>query len=422
MGEHAPRGDRFAALRHRNFTVLWAGLIVSNIGTWMQNVAQAWLVLQFTDSPLWLGILALSFALPMTVGPLVSGVLVDRMDRVRLLWITQIGMMAVAVALAALTWLRVVGVGHILVASFINSSLLAFDNPTRRSLIPDLVPRQDLLNAVSLSAATFNGAALVGPAIAGALLGRFDAALLFALNAISYLAVLMALFALRGVDARGNGSPTPFGRSVLSGLAYSWQNRLVFVLLGLSAVAAIFGRSYQSLLPIFARDIWHGGPQGYGLLLSAAGAGALAGAFGLAAFREVRQQGAAMLANGLLFAASLAAFALGRSIAFGFWMLFVAGVTSTIFAAIAATHLQLATPNELRGRVMSLYTITLIGLPSLGALGSSALAEWLGGVRGAPSAVLIGAGVTATALAFTGPRLRRENLSGETSRVPEGAT
>lgn len=399
--------ERYAALGHRNFRVLWSGLIVSNTGTWMQNVAQAWLVLQLTNSPLWLGFLGLSFALPMTVGPLFTGAVVDRVDRMRLLRVTQTCMLLAASLLAGLTWFGAVNVWWILGSSFVGSLLLAFDNPARQSLIPDLVPPRDLLNALSINSATFNGAALVGPALAGLLLDRFGAALLFALNAVSFLAVLLALFTMRDVKPRQPATHASFGRSVQEGLMFSWRNRLVLTLLTLSALAALFGRSYQNLLPVFARDIWHGGPQGYGLLLSSAGAGAIVGAFGLASFREVRRQTAVMLANGFLFVGSLVAFAASPSLTLGVGLLFVAGVTSTVFITIVATHIQRSTPSHLRGRVMSLYAITLIGLPSLGALGTSALAQWLGGARGAPRAIVVAAAVLGGALLAAGRVLRR---------------
>ena len=265
---------RFAALHHRNFTLLWSGLLVSNVGTWMQNVAESWLVLQLTSSPLWLGLLGLSFAVPMIVFPLVGGAVSDRVNRIRLLYVTQTGQMLVAFALALLTWLNFVNVWYILISSFLSSTFLAFDNPTRQALIPDLVPRRDLLNALSLNSATYNGAALLGPALAGALLGPLGAGMLFFLNRISYGAVIIALLAMHDVRTHAGGQRVDLGEAMLAGLRYAWRSRLIRALLVLSALAAIFGRSYQNLLPIFARDIWSGGEEGYGLLLSAAGAGA----------------------------------------------------------------------------------------------------------------------------------------------------
>jgi len=401
---------RFAALQHRNFTLLWSGLIVSNVGTWMQNVAQGWLVLQLTNSPLWLGLLGLSFALPMIVLPLVGGAVTDRVHRIRLLYITQTGLMLNAFALALLTWLGVVNVWHILATSFIGAALLAFDNPARQALLPELVPPRDLLNALSLNAATYNGAALIGPAIAGALLAPVGAGSLVFLNGVSYLAVLFALMAVRDVRTHSGGKRVSLGEAMLTGLAYAWRTRRILALLVLSALTAFFGRSYQSLLPIFARDIWHGGPEGYGLLLSAAGGGALVGAFGLAAIRQLKRQGAVMIVSGLLFSVSIIAFAVSPSLVVGIVLLFIGGVLSTVFGTIIATFVQVATPNELRGRVMSLYAITLIGLPSLGALGSGASAELLGGITGAPRAVLIGAMILSVILLVMSPFFWRRDI------------
>ncbi len=382
---------RYAALRYRNFTLLWSGLIVSNMGTWMQNVANGWLVLQLTDSPLWLGLLGLSFAVPMIVIPAFAGAVVDRVHRVRLLFFTQTMQMLTAIVLAILTWSGHIQTWHILLASFVGAALLAFDNPARQALIPDLVQPRDLLNALSLNSATYTGAALVGPALAGAMLGPLGAGTLFFINGVSFLAVIFALAAMTGVRTHSGGHGGSLRSSLQKGFSYAWHSRMILALLGLSALGGIFGRSYQNLLPIFGRDIWHAGAEGYGLLLSSAGGGALAGAFGLASFNRWKHQGAVMLVSGFLFAFSLIAFAISPSIWLGLALLFVTGVTSTVFATIISTFIQFAVPNELRGRIMSLYTITLIGLPSLGALGSGAVAEWLGGVQGAPRAVMLAA-------------------------------
>jgi len=382
---------RFAALSYRNFRLIWSGLIVSNMGTWMQNVANGWLVLQLTNSPLWLGLLGFSFAVPMVLIPPFAGAIVDRVHRVRLLFFTQSMQLLNALVLALLTWSGRVQVWHILLNSFIGALLLAFDNPSRQALIPDLVAPRDLLNAVSLNSATYTGAALIGPALAGILLGPLGAGTLFFLNSISYLAVIFALAAMREVRTHSGGQSGSLRDTFSKGMRYALGNRLILALLALSAVSAIFGRSYQSLLPAFSRDIWQTGAQGYGYLLAAAGAGALVGAFGLASLKKVSHQGAVMLVSGVLFSLALVLFSISPSFVLGLLCLFIAGITSTVFSTVIATFIQLSVPNEMRGRVMSLYTVTLIGLPSLGAMGSGAVAEWLGGVEGAPHAVLIGA-------------------------------
>jgi MFS family permease len=394
---------RFAALRNRNFTLLWAGLIVSNVGTWMQNVGQGWLILQLKNSPLWLGLLGLSFAVPMILFPLLGGAIADRVNRMKLLYVTQTIMMLNAFALAALTWSGMINIWYVLISSVIGSTVLAFDNPTRQSLIPDLVPVKDLLNALSLNAATYNGAALLGPALAGALLAPLGVGTLFFINGVSYLAVLFALFAMHGVRTHTGGTHTSIGASMLTGLAYAWRTRLVFLLLLLSALTAMFGRSYQNLLPIFAGDIWKGGPQGYGLLLSAAGAGAIVGAFGLAAIKKIKRQGVVLIVSGLLFAIFLALFAIAPSLLAGIVLLFIAGIMATISGTMIATYIQVMAPREIRGRVMSLYSITLIGLPALGSLGSGAIAQALGGISGSPRAVLIGAAIVFVVVVVAAP-------------------
>jgi MFS family permease len=193
-------------------------------------------------------------------------------------------------------------------------------------------------------------------------------------------------------------------------MKYAWSNRLILALLALSAVGAIFGRSYQSLLPAFSRDIWNSGAQGYGYLLAAAGGGALVGAFGLASFKRVPHQGAVMLTSGILFCVALIAFSVSPWFVLGLFLLFIAGITSTVLSTIIATFIQISVPNEMRGRVMSLYTVTLIGLPSLGALGIGAVAERLGGVEGAPHAVLIGAVILTVILLFVIPMFWKRDL------------
>ena len=221
MNSVEPYQQRYAALRSCNFTLIWSGLIVSNVGTWLQNVANGWLVLQLTNSPLWLGLLGLSFALPMIVIPPFAGAVVDRVDRIRILYFTQSMQMLTAILLASLTWLGKVQVWHILLASFIGAALLAFDNPARQSLIPELVPPRDLLNALSLISATYTGAALVGPALAGVMLAPLGAGTLFFLNGISFLAVIFALAAMRDIRTHGGGGKESLGISFWNGLSYA---------------------------------------------------------------------------------------------------------------------------------------------------------------------------------------------------------
>jgi MFS family permease len=430
---------RYPALHHRNFTLIWCGLLVSNMGTWMQNVAQSWLIYKLTgNDPLYLGWLGLSFAIPMIVAPPLGGALADRIDRIKLLYVTQTCSLLLALLLAILAWSGVVQPWHILLTSFGGALLLAFDNPTRQALIPDLVPRADLLNALSLNSATYTGAALVGPALSGLLLDVIGAGWLFMLNAISFLAVIGALRAMRDLPERPH-RPVPLREALLGGFSYARRHRLTLLLLVLSALASLFGRSYQQLLPIFADDIWRAGSSGYGTLLAAGGAGALIGAFAVASIRTIERQGRVLVVSGLVFCIALAGFVLCPLFWPGVALLVIVGVASTVFATMIATMIQLRVPGELRGRVMSLYAITLIGLPSLGALGVAALADtlgegrssvWsrpllglldllgvnaltsqLGAVAGAPRAIMLGALALVLVLALTAPMfLRSEGL------------
>jgi MFS family permease len=194
------RSGRFSALRHRDFALLWAGLLVSNTGTWMQTVAQGWLIITLTNSPGWLGAVALARSLPYLVVPPMGGVLADRLDRIRLLKVTQMLSLAIATLLAVLTIAHVVTVWHVLVLAFLSGAANSVDQPTRNALLPDLVPQRDLMNAISLNSVTFQGAALVGPAIAGLLVSVMGFGGVFLLNAVSFLAVVGALFLMRSVS------------------------------------------------------------------------------------------------------------------------------------------------------------------------------------------------------------------------------
>ncbi len=378
MATTTSRRVRYPALHHRNFTLIWAGLLVSNMGTWMQNVAQSWLLYKLTgNNALYLGWLGLSFAIPMTLVPPLGGVVADRVDRIRLLYVTQTCSLLLAVLLAILTWAELVRPGHILATTFVGALLLAFDNPTRQALIPELVPRDSVQNAISLNSATYTGAALIGPALAGVMLGVVGAGWLFMLNALSYFAVIGALWAMRNPPSR-TVQPASLRDSLLGGIRYVARHRIVLLLLGLSALAALFGRSYQQLLPVFADEVWRTGSFGYGALLSAGGAGALLGAFGMSSLPAIRHQGRVMIASGFTMCLTLVLFALSGSFWVGVALLLVTGIASTVFTTMIATVIQLRVPGELRGRVMSLYAITLIGLPSLGALGIATLAQALG--------------------------------------------
>ena len=375
-------------------------MLVSNVGTWMQNVAQSWLIYKMTgNDPLYLGWLGLAFALPMVLVPPLGGVVADRVDRVRLLFVTQSAALAVALLLAALTWTHALRPWHILATTFAGALLLAFDNPARQTLVPELVPRHALQNALSLNAATFTGAALVGPAIAGALLDVVGPGWLFLGNALSFLAVIFALMAMRDVQ-RSSAKPQGLRDALFGGFAYAAAQPWLVAVLVLSAAGAIFARSYQQLLPVFADDVYRAGAKGYGALLAGGGAGALVGALAISSMRDIHHKGRVMIGAGVALAATLGLFAIVRTLILGVVLVVAVGIAATVFTTMIATMIQLRVPGPLRGRVIALYVSTLIGLPSLGSLGIAAVAKRVGS---APLAIELGAAIFALAILVAAP-------------------
>jgi MFS family permease len=377
-------GRRFGALRHRSFALLWGGLLLSNTGTWMQGTAQGYLVYELTSSPLALGLLGFSFALPMLLLPPLGGVVADRVDRLALLRVTNVLWIVLTLVLAALTWTGAVTFEQILLVSLLGAVLLAFDNPARQALVPELVPRSELLSAISLNAVVFTGAALVGPAVAGLLLAAAGAelyrgaAVVFGLNAVSYLAVLLPVAWWIRVPPRPRpAGPASFGAELREGLRYVAARRPLVLLLLLTAATSVFGRSFAQLLPVFARDVLGVGPDGLGLMYAAPGAGTLVGGTALAARRGVGAGRRLVTGATAAFVLSIFGFAASRSYPLSLLLLFAGGVAATVAGATIATLLQAHAPRALRGRIMSLQTLAIIGMGPLGGLLSGALATWL---------------------------------------------
>lgn len=379
----APESARFGALRSRNFRLLWFGLLTSNVGTWMAQTAEGWLVTELAPgrTASALGLIAVAFAVPMLLLPPIGGALADRVPRLRLLRLAQVTYLVMSGTLAVLTLAGWTTTGVLVLFAFGNGVVLAFDNPTRQALLPDLVERDRLTSAVSLNASVFTGAALVGPALAGALIPLVGVGGVFVVNCLSYLVVLRALRRIEGVPERSGRAGNRTGGIVATiggGLAYVRRTPLVASLLLLSLISGLFGRSYGVLLPVFAREEFGLGSVGFGFLVAAPGLGTLAGSLGLAARGELHRKGRWMLGATLAFCLLLGLFALGRAYALALPLLALAGAATTVASALVATSIHLVVPGELRGRVMSLYTLTLIGMPSLGALGAGALGDWLG--------------------------------------------
>ena len=378
---------RYAAFQSAPFRALWVGMIVSNIGSQMQIVGQGWLVRDLSAEPLALGLMSLASAVPMIFLTPIGGGFADRFPRRRLLLWTQAGMLLQSLLLAALTLSGGVQLWEVFVMSAANSVLLAVDNPTRQALIPDLVSQDQLQSAISLNSVVWSGSALFGPALGGLLLGPLGPGGLFVVNAASYLAMLYAVLTLGTIDRPQTVRPEPILPGVLNGLRYASRDGLTRTVLLLLVLGSLFGRSYQTLMPIFARDVLATGPEGYGLLLAAPGAGAILGAFGLGAMRTLRRTDRVMLGGLGAFCVLLLLFATSRSFEVDLGLLLAAGICSTVFAASGSTLLQLHSPRELRGRVMSLATVANIGMSYLGGMLSAGVAMQVG----APMAVAVGA-------------------------------
>jgi MFS family permease len=393
---------RFGALRARNFRLLWVGLIVSNAGSQMQSVAQGYIIYYvLTHSPFWLGMASLAFAVPMVAFPLIGGAIADRVDKLTLLKVTQTGQLLSAAVLTLVTWSGNINVWWILATSFVGATFLAADNPARQALLPELVAREDLISAAALNGSAYTGAALIGPALGGFLLGILGPTWLFALNTSSFAAVLAALFLMRGVHSAPHAAAVPIRQGIGQLAGYVKQTRLVALLLVLSAATGFFGRSYLPLTPAFARDLLHVDGRGLGLMYAAPGLGALLGAGALAARRDSAVSRRLLVGMFLGFSALLVVYSVTPWFPLSLLLLVGTGLSSQVGATMISTTLQLRVPGALRGRVMSLYAITVIGLASLGALLAGIIAEY----TGPGLAVSAGAVVMALALLFVAPRL-----------------
>jgi MFS family permease len=376
----------FRALRHRDFRLLWIGLLVSLTGSWMQSVAQGWLVLHLSDSAFQLGLVGFCQFLPVLLLALPAGVAADRLPRrVTLLW-TQAAAMVFALVLAVLTWLDVIRVWHVALLALAAGAAGALDIPVRQSLLQDLVGREDLPNAIALNSLAFNASRMIGPAIGGTLLAFTGEATVFFANGLSYLAVLAAILAMRHRPRVGPAERVSWVGEIKTGLAYAAREPRTRTVLSLVFVTSVFGAPYTVLLPVFARDVHGLDSTGLGWMMGATGLGAVIGALLIAGrggrLRAGRTVATAMLLLGL----GLVGFAVTRHLAAALALLVVIGGAMIVQMATSNTMLQLLSPPELRGRIISLYMLAFLGSAPLGSLLAGALASALN----TPRAVMIG--------------------------------
>jgi MFS family permease len=379
-------GEMFRALRHRNFLLFWSGAFLSNTGTWMQAVAQGWLVLQLTNSPFWLGFDGFMSTAPGLLLTLAGGVFADLMDRRKLLINTQIVAGLAALTLGILVATHVVQVWMILTLSFITGCCLAMAGPSYMALVYDLVGREDLANAVALNSTQFQLARVLGPVFAGLGFKLFGLAGCFFANAVSFVAVVAGLKMVRferqdkddSVPTRSMKDKGAFVQDLVEGFRYVGGRPRVSTLLMISAVTSLFGAPYISMTPVFARDVFHLGATGLALLMGMAGAGALFGALFLAYLGDFRHKGWFVLGGDFAFAVCLICFSLSTKLVVSLVFLFLLGFGIVCAVAVTNTLLQKLVSNEMRGRVMSMFMLSFIGAMPIGNLIAGAASHRFG--------------------------------------------
>jgi len=379
-------GGMFRALRHRNFLLFWSGAFLSNTGTWMQAVAQGWLVLQLSNSPFWLGVDGFMATAPGLVLTLVGGVFADLMDRRKLLIYTQVVAGLAALTLGVLVVTHVVQVWMILGLSFVTGCCMSMAGPSYLALAFDLVGREDLANAIALNSTQFQLARALGPLFAGVGFKLFGVAGCFFANGLSFAAVVIGLSMVR-YDTVRKLSLSPdrslkdrraFMQDLVEGFRYVANRPRVSMLLLISAVTSLFGAPYISMTPVVARDIFHLGETGLALIMGMAGAGALFGALFLAYLGDFRHKGWFVLGGDIGFAICLIVFSLSRNLTLSLIFLFLLGFAIVSSVAVTNTLLQKLVTDEMRGRVMSMFMLSFIGAMPIGNLIAGAASHRFG--------------------------------------------
>jgi MFS family permease len=400
-------GAGFPALRHRNFRLFVVGQGVSLIGFWMQSVAQGWLVYRLSGSPLALGVVAFAAYLPILCLAPFAGVIADRTSRRRLLLLTQTLLMLLALTLGLLVARGLATVGLVVLVAFSVGLVSAFDVPTRQSFLVEMVGGEDLPGAIAMNASIFNAARMVGPAIAGVIVGALGEAPCFMLNAASYLAVIYALARMRLPPARTVTAEHAHADGFLSGWRYVRGEPALRNLLLLLGVIGGLGLQYNVLMPVFARQVFAVGATGYGLLLAAGGVGAVSSALHLASRHHSRAEQRTNLLFGLAaFAVGVLGLAMSRRLGVALALQALAGFGMIRYTATTNTLLQLLVDDRYRGRIMGFHTVMFLGTAPVGSLVLGALAERFG----APSAALVSGSVALLAAGWLAIRLRRFSL------------
>ncbi|MDP6508052.1 MAG: MFS transporter [Chloroflexota bacterium] len=364
-------------LRHRNFALFFSSLFVSNTGIWMAQTAQGWLVYELTGSATLVGVSFGAFGIPMLVLPYFGGMLADRVDRRRLMAMMQTGAAGIALIVTALVASDNIAVWHLITASFLQAVMNSFDQPARQALLPDLVPEEDLRPAIALNSVVFSGPAFIGPGIVGLMIGTagWPLATAFLVNALSFFVVVGGLMLLDLPPFRPETTESGRADSFFAGFRYVRGHAVILPALLLSAVTSLLGRSYQSLLPVIAEDVLDVGIQGLGLMASAAGLGAIAGALVISSGSRLPRDGTLALLSAVGLGLLQIGFAYSTNYLVSLLLLFLLGLLITLMTTGIRAILQTLTPREMMGRVMSLNTMAIIGLGPVGGFILGPLAE-----------------------------------------------
>jgi len=397
----------FAALRYPNYRLWFWGQMFSMFGTWMESTALGFLVFDLTRSPAYLGLVGFVSGIPTWLFMLYAGVIADRMSRRTLMLITQSVMMALAFAIGGLTFLHWIRPWHILVMAFFLGTANAFEAPARQSFILEMVPAEDMTNAIALNSAMFNTAMATGPMAGGLIYAFFGPAWCFTINGLSFIAVIAALRRMKLAPFVPQPHPTSALADLKEGLRYVAAHPLIRTIIGLIGVIGLFGISFVTLFPAWAVNVLHGDAKTNGYLQSARGLGALVAALLIASLGRFRFRGKLLTFGSFALPVMAALFALSRWTPLSLALIFGAGLASILVMNLSNALVQSHSPDPLRGRIMSVYTLVFFGLMPLGALVVGFTAERLGQT----ATVLIGAGVmlgAATGLAVFMPHLRRQ--------------
>ena len=402
------------ALTHRNFQLFFSGQLISLIGTWMQTVAQSWLVYRITKSSLLLGSVGFASQIPVFLVAPIGGMVADRVNRHRVVIATQTASMILAFILAALTLLNIVTVPEIFVLAALLGVVNAFDIPGRQSFLVDMVGRDDLMNAIALNSSMFNGARVIGPAIAGILVAKIGEGWCFFANGVSYIAVIIGLLLMKIECVRRSKSDSPL-EDIAEGFRWASQTGPIRMLLLLLGLVSLVGMPYTVLMPVFADHVLHGGASRVaeflhakdpgavrlGILMGATGVGALLGALTLALRSGVKGLGRLIVITCAGFGLSLIVFAASKNFWLSATLLIPVGFCIMLQMACSNTLIQTMVPDVLRGRVMSVYSMMFMGMAPFGALLGGALADRLG----APWTVAIGGAASIVGAALFGRKL-----------------